>query len=194
MNIARGYMTLANAARAAGGRPILRLLADPQELFIIMPSLKTSIYVLTADSPQGRHQNAGSVSAMDIVEIDIARRERPWPVLRIVDDADNPNNRRIVSDSGGPICKVYGFTPEEAQHKAEIIVGALGRPAMSAEYRASSLSEIAEAFDKVADRQASAAANYRSKRGKDDCALRATVWREAANFLRQTTLTISGHE
>lgn len=75
MNIARGYMTLSGASRAAHGKPIVRLLADPQELFIVIPSLDTSIYVLTADSPRGRYKNAGKVTAMDIVDLGIAKAE-----------------------------------------------------------------------------------------------------------------------
>lgn len=75
MNIARGYLTLGRASAAAHGKPILRLLADPQELFIIIPSLDTTIYVLTADSPRGRHENAGSMTAMGIVDREIAKGE-----------------------------------------------------------------------------------------------------------------------
>lgn len=75
MNIARGYLSLGRASAAANGRPIIRLLADPQELFIIVPSLATSIAVLTADSPRGPHRQAGSVTAMDIVDAGIEKGE-----------------------------------------------------------------------------------------------------------------------
>lgn len=45
--------------------------------------------------------------------------------FRIIPDASNPNNLRIMSGTDRHICKVYGYTPEEAQAKAERIVAGL---------------------------------------------------------------------
>ena len=48
-----------------------------------------------------------------------------WRNPRIVTDAANPRNRRITSDDDAHICKVYGYSEEEAQAKAEIILAAI---------------------------------------------------------------------
>ena len=70
----RAYTTFAGASRAAGGSPIVRLLADPVELFVIEPNLDTRIMILTAGSPRGNHEFAGSMSAMDIIDVEIERK------------------------------------------------------------------------------------------------------------------------
>lgn len=48
-----------------------------------------------------------------------------WKNLQIVADAANPNNRRITADNDRHVCKVYGYDPDQAQAKAEIILAAL---------------------------------------------------------------------
>lgn len=70
----KAYSTFAGASRAAHGRPIIRLLDDPIELFVIVPRLDTRIMILTAGSPNGQHEFAGSMSAMDIVDAEIERK------------------------------------------------------------------------------------------------------------------------
>lgn len=51
--------------------------------------------------------------------------EAVMDTYRVIADEKNPNNRRITSDADRHVCKVYGYTPEEAQAKAERIVAAL---------------------------------------------------------------------
>jgi hypothetical protein len=75
MTLARAYTTLAGAQRVAGGNPIIRLLHDPEDLFIVIPDLRTQIHVWTADAPGRPHQFSGSIDAMGIVDLDIARKE-----------------------------------------------------------------------------------------------------------------------
>lgn len=41
------YSTYAGAYRAANGKPILRLLHDPQELFVVLPSAETRIMAVS---------------------------------------------------------------------------------------------------------------------------------------------------
>lgn len=72
MSLARGYTTLAGAQRAAGGRPILRILRDPEDIFIVIPDLATQLHIWTADSPRGPHAFAGSLDAMVIVDAGIS--------------------------------------------------------------------------------------------------------------------------
>ncbi len=71
----RAYSTLAGAMRAAQGRPIIRLLADPDDLFVIVPDLRTQLIVMTAGSPHDRHQFAGSTDAMAILDTEIMKGE-----------------------------------------------------------------------------------------------------------------------
>jgi hypothetical protein len=58
------YSTFAGARRAANGRPILRLLNDPQdaELFVVLPDMQTQIMAI--DSDRGRCD--GSIRFVDL--------------------------------------------------------------------------------------------------------------------------------
>lgn len=45
--------------------------------------------------------------------------------IHVTADAANKNNLRVHSSNYGQICKVYGFNPEEAKAKADLITTAL---------------------------------------------------------------------
>ena len=127
----KSYTTSAGAAKAVpacNGGPIVRLLRDPEDIFVPVMDLDVEVHVLTAGSPRGRHEFAGAVKLMDIVDAHIVGQDfrYTWRNLRAIPDADNPNNVRIVGEKAGQvICKVYGFTPEEAEAKANAIMAAL---------------------------------------------------------------------
>lgn len=61
------YTTFAGAVRAANGKPIVRLLDDPREVFIVLDRLDTDIIVYTTDGPDNRvYRYAGSTDALNI--------------------------------------------------------------------------------------------------------------------------------
>lgn len=126
----KSYTTSSGAIKARPGCPIVRLLRDPEDIFVPVLALDTEVHVLTPDHPNDRRlEFAGSVKLQDIVDAEIARQGiglgAGWRNLRIVPDAENANNVRIVTEGGGPLCKVYGFDPQEAETKAKAIMCAL---------------------------------------------------------------------
>lgn len=61
------YTTFDGAKRAANGKPVIRLLDDPRETFIVIDRLDTDVMVFTTDgSNSRRYILAGRISAMDI--------------------------------------------------------------------------------------------------------------------------------
>lgn len=60
------FTTFAGAQRAAGGDPILRVLSDPDEVWVVLPSLSADVMIYTRDSERGAHQHRGSLKALDI--------------------------------------------------------------------------------------------------------------------------------
>lgn len=60
------YYTFAGAQRAANGKPVLRILSDPEELWVILPSLAADVMVYTSESPSSGLRFAGSCKARDI--------------------------------------------------------------------------------------------------------------------------------
>jgi hypothetical protein len=63
----RAYTTFAGAKRAAFGKPIVRLLDDPHEIWIVVDKLHTDVMIFTTDGPHSRtYANAGTMSLFDI--------------------------------------------------------------------------------------------------------------------------------
>jgi hypothetical protein len=61
------YTTFAGAQRAAAGKPVVRLLDDPRETWIVVDRLDTDVMVFTTDGPHSRrYEHAGSMSLFDI--------------------------------------------------------------------------------------------------------------------------------
>lgn len=124
----KSYTTSSGAIKARPGCPIVRLLRDPEDIFVPVLALDTEVHVLTPNHPNDRRlEFAGSVKLQDIVDAELARQDIGfgWRNLKAVPDEGNPNNLRITGEGVGQVCKVYGFTPEEAQLKAKILLAAL---------------------------------------------------------------------
>lgn len=86
----RSYTTKHGAERAVpacNGSPIVRLLRDPEDLFIPVLALDTEVHVLTSDGTRRPHQFAGSVKLMDIVDAEIVRADRRELVRKLQDRA-----------------------------------------------------------------------------------------------------------
>lgn len=67
----KAYTTFAGAQRAAQGKPIVRLLDDPRELWIVVDRLHTDVMIFTTNGPNSRrYENAGSMSLFDIASKD----------------------------------------------------------------------------------------------------------------------------
>ena len=63
----KAYTTFAGAQRAANGKPIVRLLDDPREIWIVVDRLDTDLMVFTTGGPNRRsYENAGSTTLFDI--------------------------------------------------------------------------------------------------------------------------------
>jgi hypothetical protein len=63
----KAYTTFAGAQRAADGKPIIRLLDDPKELWIVVDGLDTDLMVFTTNGPATRrYEKAGSTTLFDI--------------------------------------------------------------------------------------------------------------------------------
>nr|BDD44237.1 hypothetical protein 65 [Balneolaceae bacterium] len=60
------------------------------------------------------------------------------------------------------------------------------------EYTASSLTDIAEAFETFASDQIASKRFQTSKKAQAECEIRASVWRDAADMVRKTTLVYEG--
>lgn len=58
------YTTFAGAQRAAQGKPILRVLDDPHEVWVVLDKLDTALMIYTVE---GRHYDyAGKISAFEV--------------------------------------------------------------------------------------------------------------------------------
>lgn len=70
----KSYSTFAGAQRAAQGKPIVRLLDDPREAWIVVDKLHTDVHVWTTGGGNGiqsrKYENAGSMSLFDIAAKD----------------------------------------------------------------------------------------------------------------------------
>lgn len=55
-------------------------------------------------------------------------------------------------------------------------------------YTAASLDEIAQHFEMLASDQLAFVSRAQTKREKDACKIRAEIWQDAANTLRETTI------
>lgn len=55
-------------------------------------------------------------------------------------------------------------------------------------YTASSLEEIADVFDSCAQDQLNRASPKQTKKDKIDCCIKASIWKDAANILRNTSI------
>jgi hypothetical protein len=63
----KAYTTFAGAQRAANGKPIVRLLDDPREIFVVIDRLDTDVMIFTTDGPRSRrYERAGAINAIDI--------------------------------------------------------------------------------------------------------------------------------
>lgn len=61
------YTTFMGAQRAAQGKPIVRLLDDPRELWIVVDRLDTDVMIFTTNGANSRrYENAGSTTLFDI--------------------------------------------------------------------------------------------------------------------------------
>jgi hypothetical protein len=63
----KAYTTFQGAQRAAKGKPIVRLLDDPSEIWIVIDRLFTDVMVFTTDGGLSRkYEHAGSAKLFDI--------------------------------------------------------------------------------------------------------------------------------
>lgn len=123
----KSYTTSSGAQRARPGCPLVRILRDPEDIWVPTLALDTEVHVLTCDRPNGPAHFAGSVTLQDIVDAEIARQDIGfgWRGLKAIPDAANANNLRIMGEGVGQVCKVYGCDPVEAALKAKILLAAL---------------------------------------------------------------------
>jgi hypothetical protein len=63
------YSTFAGAQRAADGKPIVRLLNDPEELWIVVPKLHMDLMLYTAEGR--RYHLAGSTTLFDVAATEV---------------------------------------------------------------------------------------------------------------------------
>ena len=56
-------------------------------------------------------------------------------------------------------------------------------------YTASSLEDVANYFETLGSDQIASMRWRKTKRGQDECKVRANVWKDAASILRNTTIT-----
>lgn len=58
------YSTFAGAQRAAQGKPILRVLDDPHDIWVVLGKLNTDLMIYTVEGR--RYEHVGSIKAFDV--------------------------------------------------------------------------------------------------------------------------------